>query len=109
MKSRLNFPLTGQKSLDYLLLDHTADMGMEINLNRLKRDFEGRVLYHTLLRKGMVSAPVLATANAGITGDPSKDLNINERIYRITAQPEFNHEQKSWLPTPRQFIENNVV
>lgn len=82
-----------------------ADMIMEINLNRLKRDFEGRVLYHILLRKGMVSAPVLATANVGITGNPGSELNINERIYRITSKPEFNHNQRTWLPTARQFGE----
>lgn len=80
-----------------------ADMAMEINLNRLKRDFEGRVLYHVLLRKGMVSAPVLAMANVGVTGNPGSELNINERVYRITARPAFDQNTKNWLPTSYQF------
>lgn len=73
-----------------------GDKILEDNLNRLKRDFEGRIRYHILLRKGMVSAPIAAGAAMGVTGDGRQVMNVNETIYRITVKPEFNLEPKSW-------------
>jgi defect-in-organelle-trafficking protein DotC len=72
-----------------------ADVIFNENLNKLTRDFNGMVLYRTLLAKNMVSAPYVATMNMGITGDHS-DLAINDRVLRITSFPQFQFNGNSW-------------
>ena len=76
MKSRLNFPLTGQKSLDYLLLDHTADMGMEITGSDPAELFikAGKALIHIML--GDIRSKGQETMNISLTGDDLSDLMV---------------------------------
>jgi len=78
-----------------------ADGIFALNMARLERDFNGMLLYHELRRKGMVSDPIVADAQFGVTGDSSRQLNIGERIYRITVTPEFNMDARKWQPLTR--------
>lgn len=74
--------------------------GMDIftdNLNRLKRDMTGMILYRILLAKHMVSAPFVAKAQLGVTGDSSQ-LRINDQILRITAQSQLQPNPAKWKP-----------
>ncbi len=75
-----------------------ADSIFQINLARLERDFNGMLLYHELKRKNMVSEPMVANANFGVTGNADHQLNINERVYRITVTPAFKLDPKQWMP-----------
>ena len=72
-----------------------ADVIFTENLSRLKRDYQGMVLYRTLLSQEMVSLPFVAEVNLGITGG-NNEMAINDRILRITALPEFNTTSKEW-------------
>lgn len=72
-----------------------ADVIYTENLNKLTRDYNGMILYRTLLAKNMVSAPFVATMNMGITGDDS-DLAINDRVLRITSFPQFQLNGNTW-------------
>jgi defect in organelle trafficking protein DotC len=65
------------------------------NLARLTRDYNGMLLYRSLLLKGMVSKPFVAQTNLGITGDNS-DLHINDQIFRITSLPKLQHNTHNW-------------
>ncbi|MBT4963097.1 MAG: type IV secretory system conjugative DNA transfer family protein [Francisellaceae bacterium] len=65
------------------------------NLARLKRDFSGMVRYHSLLSQNMVTPPYVGTIEMGITGD-SKQVNVNDRILRITALPELKSDSGAW-------------
>lgn len=65
------------------------------NLERLNRDFLGMVLYHKLLRLGMVTRPIAAGASMGVTGD-ANTMHVNESVYRIQVKPEFNLEPSKW-------------
>lgn len=67
------------------------------NLNRLKRDYLGMILYRKLLAQNMISAPAVATANLGITGN-TKEMRINDEITRITAQSVLKLNSKQWKP-----------
>lgn len=67
------------------------------NLARLKRDFNGMVLYRTLLTEHMISPPYVARTELGITGDCS-NLRINDQVLRITAQPCLQTNSKCWRP-----------
>lgn len=74
-----------------------ADMIFTENLNRLKRDMLGMILYRKLLALHMVSAPFVAKAQLGVTGDATQ-LRINDQVLRITSQSELQPNAKKWQP-----------
>jgi len=74
-----------------------ADSIFSANLSRLKRDFEGMVLYRKLLAENMVSPPFVSEADLGVTGGGT-NMRINDRILRITAIPELKATPKKWRP-----------
>ena len=67
------------------------------NLNRLKRDMIGMILYRKLLTQHMVSAPFVARADLGVTGNGTQ-LRINDQVLRITAQSQLQPNPKKWTP-----------
>ncbi len=67
------------------------------NLSRLKRDMSGMILYHKMLSEHMVSAPFVAKADLGITGNTSH-LRINDQVLRITAQSQLQTDSSQWSP-----------
>ena len=67
------------------------------NLNRLKRDYLGMILYRKLLAQNMISSPIVAKANLGITGN-SQEIRINDEIMRITAQSALQLNSSEWKP-----------
>ena len=67
------------------------------NLNQLKEDMIGMILYRELLAEHMVSAPFVAKARLGVTGDASQ-LRINDEVMRITAQSELQTDPNKWQP-----------
>jgi defect-in-organelle-trafficking protein DotC len=71
----------------------------QTNLATLQRDFKGMVLYRTLLAKQMVTKPIAAGANMGITSNDDKtEMSINDRVLRISATPRFNTNSQQWNP-----------
>ena len=77
-----------------------ANGNFSMNTGRLVRDFRGMALYRELLAKRMVSAPFVSKAEFGVTGDKDQ-LDINDRILRITALPELQTNAKKWQPAVR--------
>ncbi len=65
------------------------------NIGRLKRDFEGMIRYRTLLAQNMVSPPFVAELDLGVTGN-CNDMNVNDRVLRITALPCLQVDSKNW-------------
>lgn len=74
-----------------------AESVFTADLNRLKRDYEGMVRYLNLRNRGIVSAPFVAEAVNGVTGNAS-EMNVGERILRITSMPTLNHNSREWKP-----------
>jgi defect-in-organelle-trafficking protein DotC len=68
-----------------------------INLNRLKRDYKGMVLYRKLYAENMVSAPFVASTDLGVTGD-ANHIRINDRVLRITALSKMQTNSNDWNP-----------
>lgn len=67
------------------------------NLARLKRDFNGMLLYRELLTRNMVSKPFVAQSNLGVTSNSSdSQLYINDKVLRITALPKLNPKSQQW-------------
>lgn len=74
-----------------------ADQIFASNLARLKRDYEGMILYRKLLAQNMVTPPYVSRAELGITGD-ANNMHINDRILRITSVPQLQTDAKNWHP-----------
>ncbi len=72
-----------------------ANRIFEANLMRLNRDFKGMVLYHKLYAQNMVSAPFVAQADLGVTGD-DREMRVNDRVLRITDTSRLNVDSHSW-------------
>lgn len=65
------------------------------NLARLKRDYQGMILYRKLLQHHMISAPFVSRTELGVTGDGS-DMRINDQVLRITELPKLQTESNGW-------------
>lgn len=67
------------------------------NISRLKRDYQGMMLYRKLLEKSMVIAPVVSQADMGITGN-NKQLHIHDVVMRITQEAGMQTNIGAWTP-----------
>lgn len=65
------------------------------NLARLKRDYNGMLLYRKLLDEKMISAPFVARTELGITGT-GDDMRINDQVLRIVEHPKLQTNSKDW-------------
>jgi len=65
------------------------------NLARLKRDYNGMILYRKLLQQHMVSAPFVSRTELGITGDGT-DMHVNDQVLRITVLPRLQTDSSHW-------------
>lgn len=67
------------------------------NLNRLKRDYLGMLLYRKLLAEGMISSPQISKADLGVTGN-ANELRIHDEVSRITAHSALQVDSSKWKP-----------
>lgn len=74
-----------------------ANAIFKANLSRLKRDYLGMVLYRKLLAEHMITAPNIAKASLGVTGN-SQEVHIDDRIYRITSHSALIPNSQAWQP-----------
>ena len=65
------------------------------NLARLKRDYNGMMLYRKLLSEKMISAPYVSKTELGVTGDGT-DMRINDQVLRITELPRLQTDSNAW-------------
>lgn len=65
------------------------------NLARLKRDYQGMILYRKLLQQNMISAPFVSRTELGITGD-GNDMRVNDQVLRITEMPKLQTSGNNW-------------
>jgi defect-in-organelle-trafficking protein DotC len=65
------------------------------NLARLKRDYEGMILYRKLLQEKMVSPPYVSKTELGVTGNGT-DMRINDQVLRITQLPQLQTDSQTW-------------
>lgn len=76
------------------------------NLARLKRDYQGMILYRKLLQENMISAPFVSRTELGVTGDGS-DMRVNDQVLRITVLPQLQTDSKGWRAVVVNQNDNN--
>ncbi len=67
----------------------------QANLSRLKRNFNGMILYKQLLAQHMVTPPFVAETTLGVTGN-QQELRLNDRILRIASTANLITDTSSW-------------
>jgi len=65
------------------------------SLARLKRDFQGMVLYRKLLQEKMINPPFVSRTELGVTGNGSV-MRINDQVLRITELPHLQTDSRNW-------------
>lgn len=65
------------------------------NLARLKRDYNGMVLYRKLLQEKMISPPFVSRTELGITGN-GEDMRVNDQVLRIVELPRLQTSGRHW-------------
>ena len=80
-----------------------ANQIFSANMSRLKRDYLGMVLYRKLYSQHMVSAPFVAKAELGVTGN-KKEVRINDKVLKITSHSALETNSAKWKPV----LQNNT-
>lgn len=77
------------------------------NLARLKRDYQGMILYRRLLYQKMISPPFVSRTELGVTGDGT-DMRVNDQVLRITEHPKLQTDSKGWQAIVVKEDDNNT-
>ncbi len=86
-----------------------ANAILQQNLGKITQDLTGMALYHALYAQNMVSAPFVAAAPLGITGN-KKRMVIGNKILKITAHADLlPKESHRWHPALRVTHKHHVV
>jgi defect-in-organelle-trafficking protein DotC len=70
------------------------------SVDRLTRDFVGRVRYRILVAQKMVSEPYINVTDRGVTGS-STEIRIGDRQLDITQPALLEPRSERWVATPR--------
>lgn len=65
------------------------------SFERLNRDYTGMLRFDTYVKRGMISMPIIATADIEMTNTGSR-LVLDEQLLRITVMPSFNSDINNW-------------
>jgi len=66
------------------------------------------VLYHKLYAQNMVSAPFVAQADLGVTGD-DREMRVNDRVLRITDTSRLNVDSHSWKAAVQKLRQEKTI
>lgn len=72
-----------------------ANSIFEASYNRLERDYMGMLKFHILAEQKLVTQPLIAKANLGITGG-GNEMSINDQVFRITDHSALNPHKGEW-------------
>lgn len=67
----------------------------ESSMGRLRRDFTGMIRYKSLSAQGLITKPVIAKANLGVTGG-GNEMAINDQIFRIVDHSALVPNKDEW-------------
>lgn len=70
----------------------------DLNLVRLKATHEGMERYYDLYKRGIMSAPVMATAGTIVDRQDPNTIVIGNMVLRITVPADFVEDPNRWVP-----------
>jgi defect in organelle trafficking protein DotC len=72
-----------------------ADNIFRASYSKLERDYLGMLKFHILLAQDLVTAPMIAKANLGVTGG-GNEMSINDQVFRITDHAGLDPTRSDW-------------
>lgn len=72
-----------------------ADLMFKHAMDRMNRDFEGMIRYHTFVAEGKLSMPAIANEAIPVTRD-GQSMAVDETLLRITTLPSFDGRPSHW-------------
>jgi len=69
----------------------------DLNMSSLERTYLGMRRYYDLYARGVVTAPVIATASTIMRHEDPNTIAVGDTIFRITSQSSFSSFEK-WKP-----------
>lgn len=70
----------------------------DLNLDRLERTFAGMRRYYDLYKRGVVTAPMIATASSVINRTDPNTIFIGDTVFSVTVATQFNDKADAWVP-----------
>jgi len=74
-----------------------AQAAFDANFALLERAYGGMRRYYDLWQRGMVTAPVIATATELMQRDDPNTISVGNTVFRITSQTDFT-QPGGWIP-----------
>lgn len=75
--------------------ERQADNIFDASYGRLTRDFNGMIKFKILLAQGLITKPVIAKSNMGVTGGGNQ-MAVNDQIFRIVDHAALVPDQSKW-------------
>ena len=75
-----------------------ADAILHANFKRLVRDYDGMLLYSSLLQQGMLTQTRVAETTQTVSGD-THQIAVGDTLRRFTAKATFQTDARRWKPT----------
>lgn len=85
----------------------SADHILDVNFNRITRDYRGMLLYSQLLRQDYMTLPVVTDQQQTVTGDSTK-LTLGDRVRTLKQKAVFAPEKTRWRPVIRKEPQDNA-
>lgn len=82
----------------YLEGQTQANEVFDLNLARLQRTYDGMRRYYDLFKRGIVTAPQIASASSIISRTDPNTIVIGDTVFSITVAPNFNEQTDKWVP-----------
>jgi defect-in-organelle-trafficking protein DotC len=79
--------------------EEQANALFEKGVARLRRDYAGMIQYKILLKQGLVTAPIVAQTNLGVTGGGTQ-MSLKDQVYRISVPTNLIADTQSWKQYP---------
>lgn len=75
-----------------------ANEVFDLNLARLNRTYDGMRRYYDLYKRGVVTAPMIASASSVLSRSDPNTVIIGNTVFSITVSAEFNSKTDEWVP-----------
>lgn len=75
-----------------------ADEVFNLNFAYLQRTYDGMRRYYDLYKRGVVTAPMIASASSILSRTDPNTVVIGDTVFSITVAAQFNEKTEAWVP-----------
>lgn len=75
-----------------------ANEVFDLNFAHLQRTYDGMRRYYDLYKRGVVTAPMIASASAVLSRTDPNTVVIGDTVFSVTVAAQFNEKTEAWVP-----------